>query len=745
MLRHLRFSLKATLLLLAISLVALSAACQRATPSPTPTTAVLPDTTNQEQIELTFAGYASQRSLFEPLIGEFYRQHPDIVVKFVEPVSSSNNYQLQQLAAADIAIITGQEIPQAGAYFHDLQPLIDADPTFEPDDFWPGLLGSIKSEEGRSICIPLTVGIHGIYFDKKAFTTAGLSAPRIGWTWEEFRNAVQGLALPQESIPRYGFADDNGLYTSLLGPLINSYLVENDGRIDARSLQTRLQWYFDLANAKALYGMQDAGIGIQTRQTLFQSGAPPAMWTGYLAAALPGIEPHGNSWENMAISDYGFTPFPVEKNTDHTTPTWIDCVAIGYSTRHTQAAWAWVNFLSRQWVTLQEAGAYGIARAPARRSVAEKVNYWNKLPEKVVLAVRFGMEHAWIGPRYPLQFSLVNLALSQVISDKADLATALAVAEAAIEAQKAVTSEPTPGTVELSVATPPLREAPAEVSINYAVTYAMEKLSSDKHQHEMKILVEEYNHTHPENMVNVTQRYLSNDIYGSDSGNPVPADCFAYVGLPVEWSMRELLVLDTFLDTEVPTFMQDYPLALLDAFRINGKLYGIPAAVQPPVMFYNIDLLSKRGRLVPANDWTFEDFISMVMGATSTEESDKSYGYVLEWFDVPFFLAGRGVVWMDLASFPPLPRLDSPEMVSALAWLVEFHEAGVIVYHPMDWDYLQIQDEPGKVAFWQGCAGNESSGNCGWIRGTFLESMFGTAMIGGRAASQVDPSEYQTT
>jgi ABC-type glycerol-3-phosphate transport system substrate-binding protein len=364
MFRHMRFSLKVALLLLTISLIALSAACQRATPSPTPTTAVLPDTTSQEEIELTFAGYASQRSLYEPLIGEFHRQHPDITVRFVElpepsgQAAGSKQERLKELSsAADTVIISGEDSRYAGPYFKDLQSLMDIDPDFQPDDFWSGALSACQDSQESMLGLPLTLGLHGIYFDEQAFDEAGLPLPVPGWTWDDFRQAVSALASEQEEAMRYGFLDGNATFTSILGPLVDADLIANDGEIDAIELQSRFQWYFDLADARSLFGMQVSSQ--EERAALFQSGAPPAMWTGYLVTPLPwseGGSAGGDLWDGMALSTMGFVPFPIDENISRTTPAFAYCAAISSGTRQPQAAWAWISFLSSKWLTPEEFG-----------------------------------------------------------------------------------------------------------------------------------------------------------------------------------------------------------------------------------------------------------------------------------------------------------------------------------------------------------------------------------------------------
>ena len=129
-------------------------------------------------------------------------------------------------------------------YFRDLNPLIEMDPDFQPDDFWSGLLSACQDAEGRTVGIPLNVSLTGVFFDREAFDQAGLPYPAPGWTWNDFKQSVATLAQQNEAGIRYGFADNATLRRSILAPLVAAHLDQNQGKIVAQTLAQELQWYF---------------------------------------------------------------------------------------------------------------------------------------------------------------------------------------------------------------------------------------------------------------------------------------------------------------------------------------------------------------------------------------------------------------------------------------------------------------------------------------------------------------------
>jgi ABC-type glycerol-3-phosphate transport system substrate-binding protein len=105
---------------------------------------------------------------------------------------------------------------------------------------------------------------------------------------------------------------------------------------------------------------------------------------------------------------------------------------------------------------------------------------------------------------------------------------------------------------------------------------------------------------------------------------------------------------------------------MLDALRINGQLYALPAQLQPAMIFYHADYFAQRGLTPPATDWTFEDFIALASSATTGASADRVYGYVpFQGNDFAFLLAAYGIEAYDLNSNPPALRLDDPDIVNA--------------------------------------------------------------------------------
>jgi ABC-type glycerol-3-phosphate transport system substrate-binding protein len=670
-------------------------------------------------VVITFAGNEYERSLYEPLMEEFHQQNPDITVQFAalpEPQSNeeatSIDYYRNMASGGDTMMIWNVAyIPAAQrAYFRELTPLMESAPTFQPEDFFSGMLEACMDLEGRSLGVPLLVSFNGIYYNEEAFDAAGLPRPKPGWTLDDFRKAAIALSGGSGDTAQYGFAEQ---YTGLINPFLEIALENNGGEIDLDLLEPVAQWYLDLIQAKAArpipYYEESEQANWQKQwedwQTMFKSDHRPAMWTGSLGETMPGSEGFyapDDPFANAAFMEDGFVPFPVDSNgltgdvAEDTTPAWVQCAGMSDGTLHPREAWAWLNFLTQRWLVRDRNNLYEIVNAPARASAAEKDGYWKNLPDEVEPAVRYILEHAWFGSSYPDTSVAISQGMVKAAAGKAEFAAALEEARV----QYAATPSPTPNTTPVVVATPKPTLAAGVV----VVEYFYNAWGPDREA--LQAIVDAYNQQHPEAAIKYNAEFnpsQDEDYYEALSAN---FDC--YTGYPPFWpaqSPEAILSLNSLVEGEGQGFLQDFDANLLEFFRHEGELYGLPAVAQPQMMSYNADLLAKRGLQPPATDWTFDDLIDLSTQVASTSASDLSYGMIFgDWDDLLFI--GRGIQWADTQSDPPRAQFDSPEFSSGLEWIAGLIESGVL-FVQTDMNYMEMQEamQAGQIAFWTSQAG----------------------------------------
>lgn len=118
---------------------------------------------------------------------------------------------------------------------------------------------------------------------------------------------------------------------------------------------------------------------------------------------------------------------------------------------------------------------------------------------------------------------------------------------------------------------------------------------------------------------------------------------------------------------------------VLENCREGQVLYGIPYYASLPVIYFNSSLMGQLQLQQPANEWTWQDFLSfsdlakqamnVAEPATSFVTDDPSA--LLKWLPASFD-ADAGYAMWDGQAF----RFDQPAFSSAAAWLQDYADAG---------------------------------------------------------------------
>ncbi|NUP01073.1 MAG: sugar ABC transporter substrate-binding protein [Nonomuraea sp.] len=74
-----------------------------------------------------------------------------------------------------------------------------------------------------------------------------------------------------------------------------------------------------------------------------------------------------------------------------------------------------------------------------------------------------------------------------------------------------------------------------------------------------------------------------------------------------------------------------FPQAIVDGYRYDGKLYGMPRDVGLPVLWYDKELFDKAGVKYPTADWTWDDL--RAAAKKLTDPAKKQYGLLAPMWD----------------------------------------------------------------------------------------------------------------
>ena len=247
-----RFQKRLARIVPCLALIALlSSGCMRQSPAGTGAPAAgspAAPTGDGSVVTITFACHEWQQSEFEQLAAEFHDQNPaiQVTVLSLDDIFGHKDYtDLSRPAfAADTAYFMVNASMGSQWSARDLTPFIQADASFDPGDFFPGMLEAFHWN-GATLALPSQAWLHVLFYDKQQFDAAGVAYPTMDWTQADFLAAAQQLTERRgDEVRRYGFVDSGG--ESQWVWVIRPASRAGEPTLDAPAADA-VRWYTDLA------------------------------------------------------------------------------------------------------------------------------------------------------------------------------------------------------------------------------------------------------------------------------------------------------------------------------------------------------------------------------------------------------------------------------------------------------------------------------------------------------------------
>lgn len=665
-------------------------------------------------VTIGFAAQEFERAIYEPLITAFNAENPDIRVQFVSADEIAGNDPAQQfdpdqmmrrmVTTADTAsafFLRAEDIQQGLLY--DLNPLMEADPNFDRNDFFPGALNVL--EDGGIYLLPQSLSIPLLSYNKDLWTANGLATPAPDWSWDDLLAASEQLARKRgDTVDVYGFMSFSTEFVVLLAELdqagIDLFSTPLDQvRVDQPDMTAALERVTALVESGAIYASEagdTAGFDPQAFDELISNGRV-GIWQSALrdmggeTATLP-----------FAVGTAALPPLSVAFFSN------VQGFVMSSGTQHPQEAWRWLEFLSRQQVE-QRFSMGGTSEVPARRSVADQSGYWEGMDEETTTAIRAVLER----PIPPLPegifdnqalFEILNNVVTTVIKGEKSADAALVEAQAELDeriAEIQLTPEPTPNTAPVVVATPLADAAPEGAT---TITFSVPEFQAG----DVRRVAREYNQNHPDTFIEVT------NIEFSDEAPVLPdiaaaADCFIWNDLPETDEFTATLDLQPLLDADTAFDINDYPDAFLTPFRAGTGLYGLPYVVYLQTLNYNQDAFDVAGLAYPTADWTLDDFVNAAQQLTIDAGGKDQYGFASlnsSSQNLFFFLDRRGISLVQGSGTTLQPNFTDPQVIDGIRFYIDMIEnysphKGMSNYRQNEFDStsFQLMNE-GLVGMW---------------------------------------------
>lgn len=173
----------------------------------------------------------------------------------------------------------------------------------------------------------------------------------------------------------------------------------------------------------------------------------------------------------------------------------------------------------------------------------------------------------------------------------------------------------------------------------------------------------------------------SNKIVTQVAGGQAPDIInIAIEGTRLVVSKGLLIPLDDLVssDPDGQELIDDVAEPLIDAFRVDGKLWQIPHSWNNMVIFYNTKMFEEAGIDPPPRDWTWNDFLEIAQQLTTGSGESQVFG-----FGIPFFNFGL-TPWLLTNSTYQLneewteSNLDDPKVIESVTFVHDLvHVHGV--------------------------------------------------------------------
>jgi multiple sugar transport system substrate-binding protein len=377
----------------------------------------------KDPVTISFSSWIGNEPTIQALYEEFHKEHPNITIEFQNvPAEESGQKLTAQIAGGnppDVAFVDASTVANfasRGALVN-LDNYIERSDVIEPDDYVDAFR-TFTTYEDSTYGLPFDGESTALFYRTDLFEAAGIDAPPT--TWDEFEEDAQALTDPDKK--QYGiamFAPESAYYWYPWLWQAGGEVLDEDGNVAFNSdvAKESAEFYVGLTQyAPPDYlnsNSYDGRVAFANGQVgMYVAGA---WFAGTLSSEFPDIE---GKWATA--------PLP-EGEAGCGTTIAGDALAV-FEGDNTDAAWLWIEFLSRpenmaEWTYKSE----GSTLLPPRTSLLESPEL---VEEKPILqgfadAMQCGVSNVIADPDWGRMEEALNEELGRAMYGEQSAAEAL--------------------------------------------------------------------------------------------------------------------------------------------------------------------------------------------------------------------------------------------------------------------------------------------------------------------------------
>ncbi|MBM4413792.1 MAG: extracellular solute-binding protein, partial [Chloroflexi bacterium] len=680
---------------------------------------------NGQQIIITYGAYDYERETYTALAERFMQEHPNIRVVIVSldeamqsqpdangnfPAESSMTMLRKIVTIADVSPSWWLTKEALGSpLVLDLKPYLEADTSFDRDDYYPGILERF-TYDGGLYSLPRTVNVQALSYNKTLFERESIPIPENAWSFNDLLNTAERLAKVENGkVTRYGWFDSSGgnvILTNLFaqaGIDVLSMPLSDLKPGDQRIIDVYRK-YKDLVDRGVILPPNPYSVMPAVTQgeatTMPVDGGDPVqrirdgqigIWSdSALFTGDPSTPPVDFTVASVAS--------PVGPHVDMT--TYAEGFMVSGGTTNPKAAWTFVEWMTRQEIPSSYMPTNYPGLIYARQSLANQLTSTDPDAQARLETYKFTVENMPPPAFYPNQeFAVyynmlggVSMLFEQPVKtpEQAYEQVLQNIRDQNNYAQ--TTPSPTPDLRPVVMATPVIQEVkPGQTVVKYAA-YGMS-------MSELRRILRTFNDTEPDIFVEIVQTdNISRNLTFTDIANQ--ADCFWW-GASLPTNATELAAvsdMQAIIDADGSIDTTDIPPALFDMLTYEGRLIGFPNAYSGRALVYQPELLRKAGIDAPSVTWKAEDFLKAAKAITANGVYGySSLGNYLG--DLNFWVGQFGGMMSTGLGSDLRVTFTNPNTIKAVDWFMRLHTEHNVMPKPVFFYRTDHSDQPGDTSY----------------------------------------------
>jgi ABC-type glycerol-3-phosphate transport system substrate-binding protein len=313
-------------------------------------------------------------SLFKRLADQFVAQYPPGKVSIELVLADELGDEAQSwFPTVDAAFLAPTEQLIKQGMIHDLSSFAEQDRSFDSADYYAQAWRSVWWQE-RLWAVPWSMSVNLLYFDKELFRRHGVAEPTPDWTWQQLSPALTQIDSSVSDDKVFVDGSRDTLFALAYGydTSCPTSLSVDDGclpRLSQAGTLAALEWYAQMVvqdQTMADLANLSPGQRLQAMRRSQSAHKQNAIWVDSVV----------NYEYQLVLQPTGLLPFlPRSPDKSLVMPIHVHSHIMSQYTKNPYWTWQWLKFLSHQPPPPRQ--------IPARPSVANEVEFWERLPTPI--------------------------------------------------------------------------------------------------------------------------------------------------------------------------------------------------------------------------------------------------------------------------------------------------------------------------------------------------------------------------